>query len=393
VGTVLNPRRGETHQNDLMLADFLITDPDIIEAILNDEIREVSSGYDCDYEEIGPGRGRQTNIIGNHVALVDKGRCGPRCAIGDHEMKRKDITPTVRQLLGRTTALDRMRTAFQTKDEEAFQNALAEVISGDEEAEVHASGELEEIQELLGELCADADERNGCTSGDAGICTVMKDGKIKDSYKKSMDRRMKDRKVRDEAEAKEKEKADKEAADQRMRDAANGEEESEREENAEEREEEKARDKKRGGKDAAMTTDSKALEGVYRETLSYAEILAPGIRFPTFDGRANAKLTQDALCMLRRRSLEKALGNDDVSPIIRSFTGDSPGIKDLKCGDIETMFRGAAELVKQHNTRDGGRSLVKTTNNMVTNGGPMKTPTIAEINKRNREFHAAREAK
>ena len=48
-------------------------------------VTEVSLGYDADYEQTAPGVGRQTNIIGNHVALVERGRCGPRCAIGDRQ--------------------------------------------------------------------------------------------------------------------------------------------------------------------------------------------------------------------------------------------------------------------------------------------------------------------
>lgn len=83
IGVVHDPRRGEGLMDDFMVGDVLVTCPDAIEAIKANRLREISCGYDADYTQTGPGRGKQHNIIGNHVALVEAGRCGPRCAIGD----------------------------------------------------------------------------------------------------------------------------------------------------------------------------------------------------------------------------------------------------------------------------------------------------------------------
>lgn len=83
VGHVINPRRGEGALNNLLLADLMITCPDAIKAVRNKELREVSVGYEADYEDSGGGRGRQRNILANHLALVRDGRCGPICRIGD----------------------------------------------------------------------------------------------------------------------------------------------------------------------------------------------------------------------------------------------------------------------------------------------------------------------
>jgi len=82
VGTVISARRGEGVFGDLLLGDIIIKEPNAIQDVLNGKV-EVSCGYDADYEELKPGVGRQKNIFYNHLALVDKGRCGPRCAIGD----------------------------------------------------------------------------------------------------------------------------------------------------------------------------------------------------------------------------------------------------------------------------------------------------------------------
>jgi hypothetical protein len=115
VGHMQNVRRGTGADSDLLLADFLVKDAEAISLVrgtadsaplplgigdtalgstadgsLTEDasmLREVSCGYDADYEQISPGRGRQKNIVGNHVALVERGRAGARCAIKDEETK------------------------------------------------------------------------------------------------------------------------------------------------------------------------------------------------------------------------------------------------------------------------------------------------------------------
>lgn len=83
VGTVQNVRQGEGADSDKLLADLLLTDARAIEAVRTHKLRELSCGYDAEYFADAPGKGRQTNIRGNHVALVAQGRCGSACAIQD----------------------------------------------------------------------------------------------------------------------------------------------------------------------------------------------------------------------------------------------------------------------------------------------------------------------
>jgi hypothetical protein len=45
-------------------------------AEIDNGVRQLSLGYDADYDMTGPGRGEQRNIIVNHLALVENGRCG-----------------------------------------------------------------------------------------------------------------------------------------------------------------------------------------------------------------------------------------------------------------------------------------------------------------------------
>lgn len=83
VGTTMNVRRGSGKDNTLLLADLLITDHKAILLVKNG-LREVSCGYEAEFTQTGDGEGRQTNIVGNHVALVKEGRAGSNCAIKDN---------------------------------------------------------------------------------------------------------------------------------------------------------------------------------------------------------------------------------------------------------------------------------------------------------------------
>lgn len=93
VGIVQNVRPGEGEDSDKLLADLLITDYEAIAAVKSKRLREVSCGYEAEYIEESPGRGRQEAIIGNHVALVTSGRCGSECAIFDNAPPRKENKP------------------------------------------------------------------------------------------------------------------------------------------------------------------------------------------------------------------------------------------------------------------------------------------------------------
>lgn len=80
-GHAQNVRRGVGEESDCIVADLFITSPKLIEAIEQGR-REVSCGYDCQYEESG-GQLYQRAIRGNHVAVVPAGRAGHRVAIKD----------------------------------------------------------------------------------------------------------------------------------------------------------------------------------------------------------------------------------------------------------------------------------------------------------------------
>jgi hypothetical protein len=127
-GTVQFVRRGDGDQVDLLLADLLITDAEAIEAVrekLDDKgrplpghspLREVSCGYEADYVQDRAGVAFQRNIIGNHVALVERGRAGPRCAIQDEDlMTTKTPLPLLARMFAAIRSGDRPDQAHRRR--------------------------------------------------------------------------------------------------------------------------------------------------------------------------------------------------------------------------------------------------------------------------------------
>lgn len=92
-GVVTNVRRGNGADNDLLLADIIVYDRATIDKVRSKEHpkREVSCGYECEYENYKDGY-KQIDIIGNHVSLVDKGRAGERVAIKDNSNTNENTT-------------------------------------------------------------------------------------------------------------------------------------------------------------------------------------------------------------------------------------------------------------------------------------------------------------
>lgn len=132
-GTVLNPHRGTGEDSDVILCDLLIKDAATIKEVEKQK-REVSGGYRAQYFKVGVGQGEQRNIFFNHVALVEAGRCGPRCSIRDHKCNSKEQTS-----MATKSWKDRLIAAWKTKDDEGFMSAMAEAPKGADEADPSAA--------------------------------------------------------------------------------------------------------------------------------------------------------------------------------------------------------------------------------------------------------------
>ncbi|MDG9858204.1 DUF2213 domain-containing protein [Pseudomonas nitroreducens] len=323
VGIVQNVRRGTDVEQDLMLADLLITDAEAIELVRRDNdpnserLRQVSCGYDADYEQLAPGRGRQTTIVGNHVALVERGRCGPRCAIGDSDTMSKTK---------KRSFADRLRAAFMSKDAEAAEELAKEAETADEE-------ESEE-------------EKESGKTGDAASKLILKELRALSARVGDMEAKMEEKTEDDDEE-----------------------EEDEGETKDDVLEAEKAKENPEAGGET-YTGDSAALT----DLRSRAEILVPGITFGTRDGKVKVA---DHICSCQRQALIKAMANDDGKAVVEPFLfGRS--LDKLTADQVAAAFNGASELAKVRNNDKAARTASAT-----RDFG--KAKTIAEINAANRK--------
>lgn len=136
VGSVISARRGTGDTAGYVVGDIMIMDKRAIQDVLQGK-REVSCGYDAEYDEIGPGVGRQREITYNHLALVDKGRCGSACSIGDYQPKEL-------LMAGKASFVDRAKAYFLTRDEEGFNKLMAEegeaIKTGAGDVHIHVGG-------------------------------------------------------------------------------------------------------------------------------------------------------------------------------------------------------------------------------------------------------------
>lgn len=400
VGVVQNVHRGEGVLSDLMLGDLLIMDAKTIKDIEAGKV-QVSNGYEADYEQLAPGRARQFNIIGNHVALVDQGRCGPRCAIGDSIMKTKDTAAVVKKV----SIWDRIMAAVATGDQSVIAKTRDEVTEMEEgtSREERLPGEPNATHvhvHLTGggsEKAATSDETEEETPPNplGGGETKMKDegeeAEALGAHESDDDKRFKalEAAVAQIAETVKRlagEGGGAAAAETADGDGEESDEEdmtdvTEDEEIAEELKEVKNKDGKLA-KDAA-TKDSAALAGVFRDVLSRAEIIAPGIKLPTFDAKLPPTATTKLLCGLRRRALVRAATSDEMRPLVRQVTEDAD-VSAMTCDQVRAAFNGvtAAKAHMNNIQAVAGPRL------RAADTGAKKIGSIADLNKRNQEFYS-----
>jgi hypothetical protein len=345
VGVVNNVRRGDGDMADFLLADLIIQDASAIDDVKSGK-REVSCGYEADYEQIEPGRGRQLNIIGNHVALVEQGRCGPRCAIGD-----KRTIPVERETpMVKRTVWDRIRTAFKANDEAAFNeemDAAQKAADDGEDApqriviEVKQAKADEAEPEATTEDDGDPDAETGVAAQLAALAASI------------------------------------EAIGARLAKIEAGPStEATSDEDSEEGDKE---DEEKDDKSSAKTGDSASLKTEFTDTLARAEILAPGVKLPTFDAKSDPKKTTDSMCALRRKALGVAFKNDGMRKHLSPFvTSDSADFAKMTCDAVKLIFNGSSELAKIGN--NGGAA----TRDRATRDDDVHS--ITAINKRNADF-------
>ena len=330
VGTAHSVRRGEGAEADFLIADLLITDQDAIDAVMGEKV-EISLGYDADYVEISPGKGVQRNIFGNHVALVDKGRCGSRCSIGDSFMSDKTKKKKI-------SFADRIRNLVKTKDAEEAEK-LAKAVE-DEELEIETKDS------------DDDEDQDGKTSDAAVNRQILKMLKTMDSRLGALEKK-------------------------KTKDSDDPEKPTEDNDNPD--------DDPEKTKDDILKAEpaGKANEGVthtgdsLKEVMVRAEILSPGIKLPpTIDSANNGK----AVVLAKLQALKAAMQTTDGQKAVAPFIGANANIDTLPIQTLDAAFIGASELIKQQNNLKGVRS------GITTRDFGCAAPTIDQINQRNRDF-------
>lgn len=314
-GFMVNLRRGTGDQQDESVADIFVGSPEAVREI-DLGLREVSLGYDADYFQTGPGHGEQRNIFINHVALVEAGRCGSRCAIRDHKPKEGCMK-------NKKSFLDRILAAVKNKDEEAAKQAVEEMEQGEgseaEGGDTHVHIHTAAAPKTENDEAEDPTEKRFKGIEDAITA-------LRDEFKRSHD---------EESEETKRQKADDEESEEEL-------------------------EEETGSKDAAKAHDSALLSDVFETVKMQAEIIAPGIQIPTFDAKADPRKTfRDCICGLRRKALRLATQDAATSTMITSVRGrvlDANEIGGLSCGQARFLFNGVAAMKRSANngtlTRD-----------------------------------------
>lgn len=342
-GIMLNVRRGEGDYSNCLVADLLITTKDGIDLIQKEIMTDVSLGYNADYfqDENESNLIHQKNIIANHLAIVEDGRCGDTCSIKDAKFKFKSTR--VRKMAKGNKFSDKinrlLRKASRTKDEDELEN-------------IH-----DEIEELVGEIPEEAEPdlwaknesdhaemRAAIAKCEASIANLLE--LIQNSTKP----------VADEAPA----------------------------ENNEMMEAMKDEFPDEVAEKAVKANDSAYFADSFADVVSKAEIIAPGINVPFFDHKAKPEQTFKKICGLRRDALVHSYRDSANKAIIDGLTGrDSLSIDGMSCKAVKTLFNAAVTFNSIGNNATFADGFPPAAN--AQNSSRAMSPS--EINELNRKFY------
>lgn len=385
-----NVRRGEGEYEDCLVADLIITHEDLIKAI-DDDKREVSCGYSADYRQTGVGTGIQTNIIGNHIALVEKGRCGPRCAIGDHDPlsnqpeKEDKMSKVTRVRLAGVNQREglRQRMRVMVRDMQGLLEETADPgmddLGDDPDDEggthihIHTGGTSGQGDPATGKQVPGQDEL-GDDPGGGGDPMESRVAALEQGMQSIQGT------LQQLAEAVGKmtggstdsdpdvdpDNPDADPDDQGRDDAGEV-------------------DPDNADLMTSKTGDSAALGTSFQQLLADAEILVPGIKVPTFDAKAKRKTTMDAMCSLRRKAVIAAMATRDGASLIEAAAGPNCDVDAMPCQQVASVFRAAVTARKVINNASATRDANKLPD---AHGQAPKFMTINDINKANAEFWA-----
>lgn len=311
-GVLFNVRKSnekievEGEQVEVLQGDILVKSKRAITDVKNG-MRELSLGYHASWEVDENSKiGKHKNIIGNHVALVEEGRAGVDCAIKDSK-KENDEMSKLKELN------DFIKKKFgKTADEmmKEEKKKKEEEAEDEEESSEQQAKEDEKFAELTAKV-----------------------SKLEEMFTQLMEKMG----ANDSSEESEEEKI---VADEEESDVVTDEDEEE---------------------------DKKAVKD---STLSYAEILSPGIQ-----------KTKD----IKIKALQSAYKTAEGKKAIDTLTGGK-GVKSINANAIDSIFIAAAEIVKASRVKDHAASGFSTIDSFPA----LKNNSVKsadDINKMNKEFY------
>lgn len=340
-GIVQNVRRGKGENENDLVADLLITDSVAIGRVKSG-LREVSCGYEAIYTQAGVGRGTQSNIIGNHVALVEQGRAGSSYQIQDHKGKGLQMT-----------ALEKIKALFTKAQDEALKIAAEgetkdggtvapQAVSGDAVSEMKNYFDSK-FAEMMGKKDAPTDAGGASTQPTSFTPAEIK-AKDEENAKAEAEKKQSNRDAWIDAQM-----------EKESKDAKEDEEESE------------------DGDDEDDETDDAFVEGeLTGDDASRLEILAPGIVAKSKDQKGTKLL-----------GLLAAYRTHDGKAAIDLFTdGKKPDIR-----NCEVVFKAASEVLKVSRANDLSKTKDGSYRDKAEDlAGKVMTPE--ELNKKNEAYWA-----
>lgn len=351
-GVIMNPRRGEGALADKLLGDLIVYDPRTIAKIKAGK-REISNGYDADYEIIEPGRARQINIRGNHVSLVDEGRCGPACAIRD----RKITMPK------KLSWKDRLFAALRSTDEDERQELLKSVeaeMPDDGDGHVH-EGDGHHITLNLAGFPERAPEKD-TTRAES---TVDEEGETTTTENTEMDEDKVNELI---GKAMEPVTSALTAITEKLDAISTKYAETE----------EKVDDITEALDDMSDPEDMATQDAIAR-----IAILAPGMTRPHIDAKPGSKPHRDAMANSKREALKAALTTDAGRAAVGAVLGhvQPHRIAAMSPAEVNLAVRAASQMVLDHNAARTAETLTSATSGYVRDekGAPVRVMTPADL--------------
>lgn len=388
IGHMQNVRRGEGHEAGDLFADLLITKRRGIDLVSKRLSYEVSPGYVATYDQVIPGKARQTALTGNHLALVESGRCGISCAIGDSAMtmkkgKRPRLAPGAAKMLALDAAMGKVRRAIMTNDEEGLAEALGEIdeVKAMEESRLDNGVEHEMGTGEPGVNLTINVSGAGVSADPGGAPpkpqATTDDLDLGDNGGASPD--IKAAVMEAIAPLVAEISAIKKAIG--MEAEPDGDEELMGD--ADEEEDDDVKDKK-------FTMDANAVRAFHQDVMAKAAILIPGAKVLTLDGKMTARQAWDAVCDYRKAAVVHAAQAPATAGLLQPMlNGRNPAA--LTCDQAGMAFDAAAAVMRQQNNAQNVQALTGAMQagqqqSQQQPKGPMRvTDRLRQMNERNRK--------